>query len=92
MNIKIQYRTDAVVLPGQVAKVIQRATKNDLRVLFAVCADRALWAVDERGWSAVAAAAGCTEAQAEASIAFWRGAGILDLEEDDEAVGKNPWF
>ena len=85
MKITIQYRTDAVVIPGQVAKVVQRATKNDLRVLLAVCADRALCiTTDGDGrWSAVAAAAGCTEAQAEASISFWRGAGILDLEEDD---------
>lgn len=85
MKITIQYRTDAVVIPGQVAKVIQRATKNDLRVLLAVCADRTLCttAGGEHSWSAIAAAAGCTEAQAEASIAFWRGAGILDLEEDE---------
>ena len=85
MKITIQYRTDAVVIPGQVAKVIQRATKNDLRVLLAVCADRRL-CTPEEGEDyrvSIAAAAGCTEAQAEASIAFWRGAGILDLEEDE---------
>ena len=85
MNIKIQYRTDAVVIPGQVSKVVQRATKNDLRVLLAVCADRNLCAAAEGKdyRTAIAAAAGCTEAQVEASIAFWRGAGILDLEEDE---------
>ncbi len=85
MNIKIQYRTDAVVLPGQVTKVIQRATKNDLRVLLALCADRRLCITveGEDYRAAIAAAAGCTEAQVEASVAFWRGAGILDLEEEE---------
>ena len=39
MKMTFAYGNDAVVLPGAVATHIERATKRDLRVLFALAAE-----------------------------------------------------
>ena len=77
MKIKLQYGTAVAVLPAAALGVMDRATAVDLRVLLALCADAR---ADDLG-----VRAGCTPAQAEASLAFWRGAGILSVEEEETA-------
>lgn len=66
-----------ISLPAAALEVMERATAEDLRVLLWLCAAREL-----RGDAArLCERVGCTEAQAQASIAFWRGAGVLTAEE-----------
>ena len=77
MKIKLQYGTAVAVLPAAALAVMDRATAVDLRVLLALCADTRADDLSRR--------AGCTLAQAEASLAFWRGAGILSVEEEGTA-------
>lgn len=90
MKIEIQYGTKVAVFPASALSVMNRATAVDLRVLLALSADAALCEAGEGQMGALAAKAGCTAAQAEASIAFWRGAGVLSVAEDDAAPVEAP--
>lgn len=82
--IKIKYDTSVVVLPGRVTEVMNRASMVDLKVMVALCANPTLCTrYGEEGWtSLVAEAADCESSLAEAAIAFWRGAGIIDIKAD----------
>ena len=82
MKIQIQYGTGVAVLPASVLDVMNRATAADLRVLLALCADAAMREQLDGGMEKLCARSGCTPAQAEASLAFWRGAGVLTVSED----------
>ena len=82
MMIKLQYGNEVIALPGEAVSRMTQATAEDLRVLMAVCADRQC----REDMSALAAAAGCSEGQAQASVAFWRGAGVLTAEDAAPAV------
>lgn len=81
MNIRINYGTGVVTVPHAVCGVMERANATDLRVLLLLCADPALQnpAGTADCLSCLAEKAGCTVTQAEMSLAFWRGAGILDF-------------
>jgi DnaD/phage-associated family protein len=65
---------------------MDRATKTDLRVLLTLCAKPALTAGNSFGEcvGGIAAEVGCTPAQVEASLSFWRGAGVLNVTEENE--------
>lgn len=89
MKLSIHYGDAVTVIPAAAGAVMKRATKTDIAVLLALCTDRALTlaATAEDMNGRLAAAAGCTPAQAEASLSFWRGTGLLELcEEDSDAV------
>ncbi len=73
MKIDLLYGKSAVVLPGSVAFKLDRATKRDLKILFAIADGR------EKSESEIAALVGCTESELLASVAFWRGAGVIDI-------------
>ncbi len=75
------YGDDAVVLPGKLISKLDRATKRDLKILFCLAASSERRKAIELYRSEIAAEAGCTETELDASIAFWRGAGILETEE-----------
>ena len=81
MNIQLQYGTAVAAVPASALAVMDRATKIDLRVLLTLCAKPALTAGNSFGEcvGGIAAEVGCTPAQVEASLSFWRGAGILNI-------------
>lgn len=85
MNIRIQYGTAVAVLPTAALTVMDRATKHDLKVLLTLCAEPALLSGESFGECVgnIAVRVGCTPAQIEASLSFWRGAGVLTLTEDE---------
>ena len=87
MKITINYGTGVAAVPRDVLQVMDRATKTDLRLLILLSADPSLLSDGGRGdgISRLAEQAGCSEAQIEASLAFWRGAGLLILQDEDEA-------
>ncbi len=87
MSISFLYGKNAVVLPSKVASKLDRATKRDLKILFALAENRMLCETSETEPSKVASLIGCTESELVASISFWRGAGIIETEES-EAVSN----
>lgn len=91
MNILIQYGTAVTAVPTAALGVLDRATQTDMRVLLAVCSDPALTAAASLGGCVtnIAAAVGCSAAQVESALAFWRGAGILSLREGQEETSAS---
>lgn len=89
MKITLQYGSEVAVIPASAMAVMSRATATDLRVLLALCADAALRTAASTS-EGLFARADCTPAQAEAAIAFWRGAGVLVVEESEETVSEMP--
>ena len=86
MKIRLQYASAVAVLPASALDVMNRANATDLRVLLALCADADLRELSEARMGELCARAGCTAAQAAASVAFWRGAGVLTAEDEEETV------
>lgn len=86
MKITINYGTGVAAVPKDVLQVMDRATKTDLRLLILLSADPALLSDGGRGdgIGRLAEQIGCSAAQVEASLAFWRGAGLLTLRDEDE--------
>lgn len=84
MKIKLQYASDVTVLPASVLTVMGRTTAIDLRVLLVLCHDAAMREDVEAHMPALCEQAGCTEAQAHAALAFWRGADVLSVEDTAE--------
>ena len=87
MNIQLQYGTAVAAIPAATLAVMDRATQTDLRVLLILAADPTLLTGDSFGTcvGSIAARLGCTPAQVETSLSFWRGAGILNIVGEDQA-------
>lgn len=85
MSVKINYEYDTVTIPAKAVPALERASGADIRLLMALCTNAELRCHPESDLSAFAAAAGCNEAQAAASLAFWRGVGVIVI---DGAVGR----
>ncbi len=89
MMIRLQYGTEVAVIPASVLDVMSRANATDLRVLLTLCADAALRERLDTRMEDLCTRTGCTSAQAAASIAFWRGAGVITVEDEREAVSAD---
>ena len=85
MNIKINYGTGVATLPTAALGSFDRATKTDIKVLFLLCAEPYLLMAEDRDAciSRICERACVSVGQIEASLAFWRGAGVLDTEDGD---------
>lgn len=92
MNIQLQYGTAVATVPAAALAVMDRATKTDLRVLLTLCAKPNLTAGNSFGEcvGSIAAEVGCTPAQVETSLSFWRGAGVLNVLDEDSATTVKP--
>ena len=90
--ININYGKKTVALPAVDPAILARATADDLRVLLCLCASD----VPPSGESmddlcaAVGRLAGCGAMTAAASIAFWRGIGVLELSGAVAETGSTP--
>ena len=85
MKIQLYYGTAVVAVPSSVLEVMDRATKKDLKVLLTLASDPTLLSggsIRECAGS-IAARMGVTPADIEASLSFWRGAGVLMITEDE---------
>ena len=69
-----------ISLPVAALEIMGRATAQDMRVLLWLCAAREL----REDLPCLCERVGCTEAEAQASIAFWRGAGVLTVEDQPQ--------
>ncbi|MBR5123898.1 MAG: DnaD domain protein, partial [Clostridia bacterium] len=92
MNVLIHYGTAVAVVPAAALEVADRATKTDLQVLLTLCAEPTLQVGDSPTAcvNGLASRLGCSSAQVEASLSFWRGAGVLsiDCEESTASVTR----
>ncbi len=86
MNIKINYGTGVATLPTAALASLDRATKADIKLLFLLCAEPYLLAGESRDACIhrISERVGISVGQTEASLAFWRGAGVLDMDEEEE--------
>ncbi len=82
MSVKIHYGYETVTVPAAAMAVLERAGVADIRLLMALCTDKHLRELPENEYAAFGRAAGISEAQAAASLAFWRGAGILTTDRE----------
>ena len=85
MKIQLYYGTAVAVVPASVLAVMDRATKKDLTVLLTLSADPTLLSGGSMGECAgsIATRLGVTVGDVEASLSFWRGAGVLAVTEDE---------
>ena len=84
MRVKFTYGDRVAVLPAALAAHIGRASKQDLQLLLELACDpRAQVALDGVLEDACARLH-MTQAQGEASLAFWRGTGLLCVEESEQ--------
>jgi DnaD/phage-associated family protein len=85
MNIQLQYGTAVATVPAAALAVLDRATQDDLKVLLTLCAKPALMTGNSFGECVgnIAAEVGCTPARVEASLSFWRGAGVMTVTEEN---------
>ncbi len=77
MKLEFIYGTGVLVLPASVNTCAAQATAADWRVLCAFAADTALCEDCAKSTAAIAAQLSLPEAAVSASLAFWRGAGVL---------------
>lgn len=84
MNILIHYGTAVATVPAAALSVMDRATETDVKLLLTLCAESSLWVAEssEVCVERLAARLGCTVARVEASLSFWRGAGILSVTDE----------
>lgn len=84
MKISLIYGTEAIVLPGKAAGYIDKASKKDIKVLFALSSTCKKTGSEDDIIRSVAEKCGIDEAAVGLSLAFWRGAGLIDVNDEDE--------
>ncbi|MBQ7338685.1 MAG: DnaD domain protein [Clostridia bacterium] len=84
MKIKFHYGDGVINLPADLISVLPRADLDALRVLLCLAqAERA-----EIGREELARRCGCDAAAVDAAVAFWRGTGLIELDEVTVATSK----
>ena len=84
-TLKINFGNEAVSIPFAAVAKFDKATKKDIKILVCLCAMGRLAADPETAKRTVASELGYTEEDAANAIAFWRGAGVIDIEETEES-------
>ena len=84
-KIKFLYGKSVTVLPTSAITKIDRASKRDIKVLFAVASSEELRSDKEK----LAAACGITLSELEASLSFWLGAGIIASDDENSVITEN---
>lgn len=89
-QLKINFDTSALCVPGKVLEVVDRASVTDIKILLCLCASPELClSYDSEGWAdRVAELADCDTDTVRAALSFWRGAGLLQIGGKAGATGK----
>ena len=85
MKITVNYGTDVVCVPASVIAKTDKATKRDLRILFALLASKNARKDFEGNCERLASEIGCTVSDVSASLSFWRGTGIIEVDEESRS-------
>ena len=88
MRISFIYGREALVLPGTVISKLDRATKKDIKILLVLASSSERIADIDKYSSVFAKEAGCTESEFAASVAFWRGAGIIECDDAESVINE----
>lgn len=83
MSMTFRYGSGVAVLPASIIKKIDRASKKDIKILLCLAAMPETMQKAESDPTFVAAACGCTETELATALAFWRGAGIIESDEEN---------
>lgn len=75
MKLELNYQTDVITLPGAVLQKAASASETDLKLLLLLASKKELLLQFDP--TIAAEELGISEKDAELSVAFWRGAGIL---------------
>ena len=86
MKLTFEYGRRAVILPAAALAHLDKATKKDIRVLLELAADPQAALDLAAASAALAARTGLSAAEIENSLAFWRGAGVVVAEDEEERV------
>ncbi len=91
LQITIRYGNAVTTLPAISPEVLDRATATDLRLLLRLCSTGASRsAADMDALCTELTTAGGSAVETAASLAFWRGAGVLELSETGVAPAEKP--
>lgn len=82
MIISLVYGTGVTVLPVNAAQYIDKATKKDMKVLFALSSLNGRAGTEKELIGLICDICGLDEASVGASLSFWRGTGLIEAEED----------
>ena len=85
MKIYFEYGRKAICLPEIPQKLLLRAGKTELRLLYALAADPTLADSFEERANALAEEFKTTKSSLDSALGFWIGAGILSREKDGES-------
>ena len=85
MKYIINYGSKVAVVPEKALEVSARAGAVELRVLLGICALGG--SVDIKK---LARSLSCSEDDVKSALAFWRGAGVIELGDSKEAVSDEP--
>ncbi len=88
LHIILQYGRAVATLPALPAAALERATADDLRILIHICTPGAPMSAEssEAYLDELAAHTGISPVRLSSSLAFWRGAGVLDMQETETAT------
>lgn len=78
MKLRFNYGNSVAVLPSLAIEKLDKATKKDIKLLFVLASDNSLLDGTKRSREKLLSLTGLSESDVESSLAFWRGAGVLD--------------
>ena len=86
MKLCFTYGVDALMLPVQIIGHVDKASKKDIKVLLSLAAEPTARLDLSAGCRIVAERLSLSEREVEASLSFWRGAGVIELTDAKETA------
>lgn len=90
MKITFHYGEGVAVLPVAITAHLNKASKKDIAILLALAAQGAAHCELPVAKAQITAHLGYTAPEIDAALAFWRGTGVLTLDEEEQAVTAEP--
>lgn len=87
-TFKINFGQAAVSLPYAALEKFEKATKKDIKILVCLCSLGRLASDIGAAKKAVSSELGYTEEDVANAMAFWRGAGIIDVCDTEETIAE----
>ncbi len=88
MKIRIEYKNGILNIPASVTDCLTGATKTDLALILLIAKDPSVCdAIDTRA-EELAKALGTDRSEIMASIAFWRGAGVISTDDEKRTQSR----
>ena len=81
MRIEFCFDKRVAVLPAAVTAHLAKASKRDIQILLELAADPSALLDLDAASTALCARVGCTVSELDAAIAFWRGTGVICIDE-----------